>query len=72
MMPISVIYTRKKACIYQNNFTIADKSFIKPKSNTTQRNTTRQEGDVTINTNTNNNNRNNDQGEYVDFEEIKD
>ncbi|MEI2759911.1 MAG: hypothetical protein V9G42_10835 [Bacteroidia bacterium] len=48
------------------------KSFIKPKNNTTQRNTTRQEGDVTINTNTNNNNRNNNQGEYVDFEEIKD
>ena len=48
------------------------KSFVRPKSNQTQRNTTRQEGDVTINTNTKNNNRNNDQGEYVDFEEIKD
>ncbi|HNU48439.1 MAG TPA: hypothetical protein PKM40_06375 [Bacteroidia bacterium] len=48
------------------------KSFVRPKSNQTQRNTSRQEGDVTINTNTNNNNRNNDQGEYVDFEEIKD
>ncbi|HMR45528.1 MAG TPA: hypothetical protein PKC85_02110 [Bacteroidia bacterium] len=48
------------------------KSFIKPKNNTTQRNTTRKEGDVTINTNTNNKNRNNNQGEYVDFEEIKD
>ena len=48
------------------------KSFVRSKSNQTQRNTTRQEGDVTINTNTNNNNRNNDQGEYVDFEEIKD
>jgi hypothetical protein len=48
------------------------KSFVRPKSNQTQRNTSRQEGDVTINTNTKNNNRNNDQGEYVDFEEIKD